>query len=112
MGAARSWAVMAVAGPTLSASLFLAMSGPGRHFLFDVVHCAWGIGTGLQSLVALGVGVVALAIALTFATDALRRQSLSVPARVLWSLGLLFGGVLTMPLYWALYLRERERPEL
>ena len=109
MGAARSWALLAVTGPLLIASLGFVTSALGRRLLFDVVYCRWGVGTGTQSLVALGVGVVAFAIALTFATDALQRQSLSVPARLAWCFGLIFGGVLAMPLYWALYLRERER---
>ena len=111
MPAARSWGVMAISGALLTALLFAGLSGPGRAFLFHIAYCEWGIATGAQAKAAGAVGIVALAISLTFATDALQRQRLALPVRVLWIGALLCIAPIALPTYWLLYLRDEQPTE-
>lgn len=107
MAAARSWAVMAMAAPFLTALVVLALSSPGRAFLHDVVTCEWKVSSSTQALVIMIPIVLALAITLTFVTAAVQRQGMPWSARCLWALCLLLGSPVTIPLYWFLYLRDQ-----
>lgn len=102
---------MAIAGPVLTGMLVLAQTKAGRSFSFDVIQCQWGVGARAQGVITTAFGVVNLAISLTFVTDALRRQSLVLPARVLWAMALLCANIVAIPAYWLLYLREPSRTE-
>lgn len=106
MTAARWWGAMAIASPIVTLLLGLAGVPAGRAFLYDVVECEWGVAKNVQGLVLGGFGVLNLAIAMTFVTDALGRKALPFPARVLWCLAILCASPLAIPGYWYLYLGE------
>jgi hypothetical protein len=108
MGAARSWKVMAVAGPCLTLLAVGALSRPAQAFAHDVLTCEWGIGRGPQVLTIAAAAVLTLAITLTFVTAAFQQPGMPLPMRILWALGLLLASPLSIPLYWFVYLRRLD----
>jgi hypothetical protein len=98
-------------GAVLTTLFLAAFSEPARVFLFHVAYCQWGVGPGAQAKAAGAIGVLALAISLTFATDALGRRTLPLLLRVAWIGALLCTAPIALPAYWLLYLRAESPRE-
>jgi len=62
---------------------------------------------GASHTIAITLALLALATLLTFATAVIQNQGLPPGRRFIWVLLLLVAGIVTAPLYWAIYLRKR-----
>jgi hypothetical protein len=104
---ARSWTLMAFSQPALFAIGISLVSDPIRL----VTWCHMGLErltSRAFSILLLAVCVLAAAVALTFATEALRNVRLHVVVKCAWALGLLLASPIVAPLYWFIFLRVNK----
>ncbi len=102
----RSWAILAAAPALSVAALFLTTNDRIR-WLF---RCNYGLPhlMGYATVGACIFALFALAATLTFATEAAGNDDFHPLARAAWAFALIGASPLTLPLYWALYLRCRS----
>jgi len=104
MSAARTWAVLSAFPPLAALALVLAENDR----LDWVVRCTYRLPAiaGYFRVGAMLLALFALAVSLTFVTQAAGTRAFGPWQRFAWALALLVASPLMVPLYWFLYLRS------
>jgi len=103
MSPSKSWAVLACLPAASAIALYLSNSRQFRWLLrCGLYRPSW---VGYASVGAYVLLLFAFAATMTFATEAAANRNFHPFKRFGWTLAILVGAPLALPLYWALYLR-------
>ncbi|HKO50759.1 MAG TPA: hypothetical protein VJV79_23730 [Polyangiaceae bacterium] len=106
MSPSKSWAILAALPPLTAATLGVLL-GVREHWF---TRCGYRVPPWLGTVTVAWFVLMLLTLAamLTIATEAARRPQHGPLQRFAWVLVLFVASPLTAPLYWALYLRQRD----